>query len=107
MEHESAVPAGAGTECGARAETVITGRPRRLVVNADDFGRSDCINHAVIRAFREGILTTASLMVNEPACEEAVRLARENPRLGVGLHLSFLFGASALDHSQIPGLVNK
>jgi predicted glycoside hydrolase/deacetylase ChbG (UPF0249 family) len=41
--------------------------PRRLIVNADDFGRSASINQAVIRAHREGILTTASLMVNEPA----------------------------------------
>jgi chitin disaccharide deacetylase len=61
---------------------------RRLVVNADDFGRSASINEAVVRAHREGILTTASLMVNEPACNEAVTLARENPRLGVGLHLA-------------------
>lgn len=61
---------------------------RRLVVNADDFGRSSSINEAVVRAHREGILTTASLMVNEPACDEAVRLARENPQLGVGVHLA-------------------
>ena len=60
---------------------------RRLIVNADDFGRSHAINQAVIRAHREGILTTASLMVNESAADEAVALARENPDLGVGLHL--------------------
>jgi hopanoid biosynthesis associated protein HpnK len=80
--------------------------PRRLVVNADDFGRSASINQAVIRAHREGILTTASLMVNEPAVEEAVALARENPTLGVGLHLTLLCGHSALPPDQIPGLVN-
>jgi chitin disaccharide deacetylase len=80
--------------------------PRRLIVNADDFGRSSAINQAVIRAHREGILTTASLMVNEPACAEAVALARENPRLGVGLHLTFLCGRAALPALQIPGLVN-
>ncbi len=79
---------------------------RRLVVNADDFGQSPSINAAVIQAHREGILTTASLMVNEPACEEAVALARQNPRLGVGLHLTFLFGHSALSRARIPGLVN-
>jgi hopanoid biosynthesis associated protein HpnK len=78
----------------------------RLIVNADDFGQSSTINQAVIRAHREGIVTTASLMVNEPACAEAVALARENPRLGVGLHLTFLFGHSALPAAQIPGLVN-
>jgi hopanoid biosynthesis associated protein HpnK len=79
---------------------------RRLIVNADDFGRSRSINEAVVRAHREGILTAASLMVNEPACAEAVALARENPKLGVGLHLSLLCGRSALSPERIPGLVN-
>jgi len=80
---------------------------RRLIVNADDFGRSHSINEAVIRAHREGILTTTSLMVNEPACDEAVKLAKENPRLGVGLHLTLLMGHSALTQEKIPGLVNS
>jgi hopanoid biosynthesis associated protein HpnK len=78
----------------------------RLIVNADDFGRSRSINEAVIRAHCEGILTTASLMVNEPDCAEAVTLAKENPKLGVGLHLTFLMGHSALPPEKIPGLVN-
>lgn len=81
--------------------------PRRLIVNADDFGASTSINHAVIEAHRRGILTTASLMVNGAACEEAVALARENPKLGVGLHISLAFGTSALPHSEIPDLVDK
>lgn len=79
---------------------------RRLIVNADDFGRSQSINEAVIRAHREGILTTASLMVNEPAADEAVALARKNPGLGVGLHLALVCGRSALAPSAIPDLVN-
>jgi hopanoid biosynthesis associated protein HpnK len=81
-------------------------KPRRLIVNADDFGRSASINQAVIRAHREGILTTTSMMVNEPAFEEAVALARENPALGVGLHLTLLCGHSTLPPDAIPGLVN-
>jgi chitin disaccharide deacetylase len=79
---------------------------RRLVVNADDFGRSHEINEAVLRAHREGVLTTASLMVNEPACAEAVALARANPGLGVGLHLTLLCGQAALPPEQIPGLTD-
>ncbi len=79
---------------------------RRLVVNADDFGLSHSVNEAVIRAHREGILTTASLMVNETGFSEAVKLAKENPKLGVGLHLTLLHGHSALPHDKIPGLVN-
>jgi len=79
---------------------------RRLIVNADDFGLSRSVNEAVIRAHREGILTTASLMVNESGFDEAVKLAKENPKLGVGLHLTLLMGHSALSAEKIPGLVN-
>lgn len=79
---------------------------RRLVVNADDFGRSTSINGAVIQAHTNGILTTASLMVNEAACEEAVALARQHPSLGVGLHLTLLLGRAGLPADKIPLLVN-
>lgn len=89
----------------ASSETPATAR--RLIVNADDFGASASINAAVIRAHREGILTTASLMVNEASCDEAVALAKQNPKLGVGLHLTLLMGHSALPPGEIPGLVNS
>ena len=48
---------------------------RRLIVNADDFGRSHSINQAVLRAHRDGILTTASLMVNGAAAGAGMSLA--------------------------------
>ncbi|MBI4325188.1 MAG: hopanoid biosynthesis-associated protein HpnK [Chloroflexi bacterium] len=79
---------------------------RRLIVNADDFGVSHSVNQAVARAHRQGILTTASLMVNGAACREAVQLARENPKLGVGLHLTLACGLAALAPSEIPDLAN-
>src|SRR5687768_1172724 len=84
-----------------------TARPvHRLIINADDFGLSHEVNTAVIRAHTEGVLTTASLMVNEDGFGEAVQLSRQHPRLGVGLHLSFVCGRSALRQSEIPNLVD-
>lgn len=80
---------------------------RRLIITADDFGRSHSVNLAVAQAHDAGILTTASLMVNEPGFEEAVALARQRPHLGVGLHLTLLCGRSALPHEQIPDLVDS
>ncbi len=82
----------------------ITGQ--RVIFNADDFGCSSPVNEAVIRAHREGVLTSASLMVNGDAFEEAVRLARANPSLGVGLHLTLARGRSTLAPANLPGLVN-
>lgn len=81
-------------------------KKRQLIVNADDFGRSPSINQAIVRAHREGILTSASLMVNGDAFEEAVELAREHPKLGVGLHLTLVCGRSSLAPGEIPGLVD-
>lgn len=95
------------TCCNPHSTTCDARSSRRLIVNADDFGESHSINEAVIRAHRDGILTTASLMTNEAACAEAVELARQNPQLGVGLHLTFLMGHSALSPKEIPGLVNE
>jgi len=79
---------------------------RRLIINADDFGRSTEINTAVIRAHAEGVLTSASLMVNEDGFEEAVAMARKHPTLGVGLHLTLCCGRAALPPARVPGLVD-
>jgi chitin disaccharide deacetylase len=60
---------------------------RRLIVNADDFGQGPGVNRGIIRAFEEGIVTSASLMVRWPAAAAAADYARRHPRLSVGLHL--------------------
>jgi predicted glycoside hydrolase/deacetylase ChbG (UPF0249 family) len=59
----------------------------RLVVNADDLGRSHGVNRGIVETYDHGILTSASLMVRHDAAAEAAELARERPRLGVGLHV--------------------
>jgi hopanoid biosynthesis associated protein HpnK len=78
-----------------------------LIVNADDFGRSPGINAATIRAHREGVLTSASLMVTGEALDEAVALARETPSLAVGLHLVTVGGPAVLPAYEIPHLVDN
>ena len=79
----------------------------RLIVNADDFGISEEVNEAVIRAFKEGVLTSTSLMVTGAAFKQAVELAKKNPGLAVGIHLVTVVGKSVLPHSEIPTLVDE
>lgn len=79
----------------------------QIILNADDFGRSVCINEAVVRAHRQGVLTSASLMVTGDATAEAVTLAREMPTLAVGLHVVVAGGRAALPPEQIPHLVDR
>ena len=58
----------------------------RLIVNADDLGYTEGVTRGILEAHTRGIVTSASLMVDVPAAEHAVRLARATPRLAVGLH---------------------
>ncbi len=60
---------------------------RKLIVNADDFGQSNGINKGIIQAYEKGILTSTSLMVRYPSATKAVAYAKNNPALGVGLHV--------------------
>jgi hopanoid biosynthesis associated protein HpnK len=79
---------------------------KELIINADDFGLSSGANRAVIRAWREGILTSASLMAGGNTFDEAVALARENPGLQVGLHLTLVQGRAVLPYEKFPSIVD-
>lgn len=79
---------------------------KSVTFSADDFGLSEAVNDAVERAYRDGVLQAASLMVAAPAAGHAVQIARRNPGLRVGLHLVVIEGPSVLTQREIPGLVN-
>jgi chitin disaccharide deacetylase len=74
---------------------------KRLIVNADDFGLSAEVNAGILRAHRDGILRSASLMVAEPYARAAAEIARDNPALDVGLHAVVCRGRSMLDASRL------
>jgi len=78
----------------------------KLIITADDFGRSREINAAVLEAHRRGILTSASLMVAGAAASEAVEIARANPSLAVGLHVVLVDGATVLPADQLDRIVD-
>lgn len=79
----------------------------KLIVNADDFGLTQGINAAVIRAHRQGVLTSATLMAGGLAWREAVELAAETPTLGVGVHLTLTALGPVLPPEQVPALVDS
>lgn len=82
------------------------GVARKLIITADDFGLHPAVNEAVERACRDGVLTTASLMVAAPAADDAVVRARSLPDLHVGLHLVLADGHAQLPPERIPMLVD-
>lgn len=78
-------------------------------MTGDDFGLSAGVNSAIVAAHRDGILTSASVMVTGHALSEAIALARELPALSTGLHL-VLSGREVVAASKpeaIPDLVDS
>lgn len=79
---------------------------KRLIVNADDFGFTTDVNRGIVAAHRDGILTATTLMATGVAFDDAVRLARENPGLDVGVHLTLVNAPSALPGGTLPATVS-
>ena len=64
----------------------------RLIINADDFGYCKGVNMGIIEAHQNGVLTSTTLMAGMPGFDQAVNLAKKNPGLGVGVHLTLTCG---------------
>ncbi|WP_297635715.1 chitin disaccharide deacetylase [uncultured Clostridium sp.] len=64
----------------------------RVIFNADDFGLTEGVNLGILKAFKDGVVKSTTLMVNMPFAEQAVKIANENPELGVGVHLTVTAG---------------
>ena len=79
----------------------------KKIFNADDFGISKGVNAAIVKAYREGILNSASLMINQKYADEAVKLAKEMPELEIGLHVNLTNEYPAAPAQKIPLLVDE
>jgi chitin disaccharide deacetylase len=80
---------------------------KKLIVTGDDFGLAVPVNEAIEAAHRDGILTTASLMVGAAAAADAVERAKRLPSLKVGLHLVLVEGRATSPPGAIPDLVDE
>ena len=61
---------------------------KSLIVTADDFGLSPSLSAGIIEAHQRGMVSAASIAACGEAFETAARLARDNPRLEIGVHLT-------------------
>jgi chitin disaccharide deacetylase len=80
---------------------------RRLIINADDFGLTSGVNRAIVQAHEHGVVTSATLMANGQAFEQAIALAQSRPRLGVGCHIVLVDGAPLLDQTLVRSLLDQ
>lgn len=79
-----------------------------LVVNADDLGVSKGATLGIIKAHREGIVTSASLAATTPFYGHAVEsCVRTCPDLAVGLHFTLTSGKPVSNPADVPLLINE
>lgn len=76
---------------------------KRLIINADDFGFSEGVTRGIVEAHLAGSVTSTSIMANSVDWENAVRLARANRTLDIGLHLNLVQGRPLL---RVPSLTD-
>ncbi|MFQ3580276.1 MAG: ChbG/HpnK family deacetylase [Chloracidobacterium sp.] len=78
---------------------------RKLIVNADDFGMCVGVNTGILRAHRQGIVTSTTIMANGLAFADAVARAQDCPQLGVGVHLVLLGGPPVAPPQDVRSLL--
>jgi hopanoid biosynthesis associated protein HpnK len=94
-----------GAQIRARVDKLI--HVPRLIVNADDFGIAPGVNRAILELHAAEVLTSATLMAQAPATEEAVNMALAMPTLGVGCHIVLVDGNPVSEPGKIPSLVDR
>jgi predicted glycoside hydrolase/deacetylase ChbG (UPF0249 family) len=63
------------------------------------------VTDGIFAAHEAGVLTSTSMMVNQPATDYAVAQLHKYPKLGVGIHLNTCQGRPTLSPEKIPSLV--
>ncbi len=80
---------------------------RALIVNADDFGLSDGVCAGIVHAWRAGVVTSTSVLINVAGAPRRVAAAHEHdPDLPMGLHLNLTTGRPVLPPARVPSLVD-
>lgn len=91
----------------ATAQVGQAEEPIELIVRGDDMGYSHDTNLSIIKAHKEGILTSASVHVPCPYSDEAFALCKANPRLAAGIHVTLWDSIPVrpvLPYEEIPSL---
>ncbi|MTI96733.1 MAG: ChbG/HpnK family deacetylase [Firmicutes bacterium] len=79
---------------------------QQLIVNAKDMGLSAGVNKGIIQGYRNGIISSVSMLVNLPSWEHALRHIAPFPGLGVGLQFNISLGKPVSPPQAVKSLVD-
>ena len=81
---------------------------KKLIINADDYGRTAAISTGIRESHLKGLVSTSTVMMNFSTAIDDIGLAHtECPKLGLGVHLTLTAGRPVLPAAQVPSLVNN
>jgi predicted glycoside hydrolase/deacetylase ChbG (UPF0249 family) len=79
-----------------------------LIVNADDYGLTEGVSLGILRAHRDGIVTSTSALAVAPAFTVTAGWLADHPNLGVGAHLAAAGeDPPLLTAAEVPTLVDR
>lgn len=82
--------------------------PKQLIVNADDYGLTQGVSRAILRAHAEGIVTSTSVLALAPGFSSTVGWLQDHPSLGTGAHLAAVGeDPPLLSAAEVPTLVDR
>src|SRR5512141_2434028 len=81
---------------------------KQLIINADDFGRTNGVSEGILRAHQDGIVTSSTAMMNMIGVTNDLSQAKTNaPNLGLGVHLTFTAGRPLLPPEWVSSLIDQ
>ena len=79
---------------------------KRLIFRVDDLGYTEAYDLGAVRAFDEGIASSADIMLDSPHTVEILRWVKERPWLSIGWH-RHLWESPVLPPREVPSLVDE
>ena len=80
----------------------------RLIISADDYGRSPDISRGIRESHLHGVVTSTSCMMNILTTADDIQTAlQESPQLDMGVHLVLTMGKPLSEPESVPSLVNE
>jgi predicted glycoside hydrolase/deacetylase ChbG (UPF0249 family) len=79
----------------------------RLIINADDLGRTLEVNEAIFSLMDLGQVTSATVMANSPFVEEAIAKLSRFPRCSFGVHLNITEFSPLSDQPALSSLLDQ
>ncbi|MEZ9423156.1 carbohydrate deacetylase [Vibrio lentus] len=79
----------------------------KLILNADDFGLTESVNHGIVDCFKSGLVKSTTIMMNQPGTQHAIELYHQGLVSEVGLHFTVTAGKPLTSPELVPSLVDE